>query len=121
MKVFLVDDHPLYRLGVRSGLQKQPHIKIIGEAPLHPDVVREIEGSSADVVLIGVPEHPMPAVDLLRSIGSHPPARCVVLCRDELDRTTLSMATDSGNFTFVKKAIPLTDLIALLRAEACLT
>jgi DNA-binding NarL/FixJ family response regulator len=114
VKVFLVDDHPVYRLGIKAGLQKERNIEIVGEAAVHPDALLEVEESGAEVVVIGVPEHPIKAVELCRSIEERPSTRCLVLCRGELDTGPLSRTSDSANVTFVRKAIPLTDLISLL-------
>jgi DNA-binding NarL/FixJ family response regulator len=51
-RVLIVDDHELFRAGVRA--QLEPAIQVVGEAAAVDDAVRLIEETSPDVVLLDV-------------------------------------------------------------------
>ncbi|WP_031372218.1 response regulator [Lysobacter antibioticus] len=51
IRVFIVDDHELVRIGLRTVLESEPDIQVVGEAWVVPDAVREILLANPDVVL----------------------------------------------------------------------
>jgi DNA-binding NarL/FixJ family response regulator len=52
LRVFLVDDHAMFRAGVRAELAD--HVDVVGEAGTVPEAVREIARLAPDVVLLDV-------------------------------------------------------------------
>ncbi|MCS4489556.1 response regulator transcription factor [Corynebacterium sp. ES2775-CONJ] len=52
MKVFLVDDHSVFRAGVRAEIGD--HVQIVGEAGKVPDAIEGIRLTTPDVVLLDV-------------------------------------------------------------------
>lgn len=62
IRVFLVDDHAMFRAGVRAGLG--PEVEVVGEAGTVAEAVRGIAATDPDVVLLDVhlPDGGGPAV-----------------------------------------------------------
>jgi DNA-binding NarL/FixJ family response regulator len=54
IKVFLVDDHPIVRQGVRSYLSSQASITVVGEASDGPEALRKAKKLSPDVIVLDV-------------------------------------------------------------------
>lgn len=54
LRVFLVDDHAVFRSGVRAELAGEPDIEIVGEAGSVADAVTGIRSTTPDVVLLDV-------------------------------------------------------------------
>ncbi|QPK83608.1 response regulator transcription factor [Corynebacterium qintianiae] len=54
MKVFLVDDHSVFRAGVRAELSAAAGVEIVGEAGSVGEAVRGIDEAAPDVVLLDV-------------------------------------------------------------------
>jgi DNA-binding NarL/FixJ family response regulator len=52
LRVFLVDDHAMFRAGVRTELAG--HVDVVGEAGTVPEAVRQIVALAPDVVLLDV-------------------------------------------------------------------
>ncbi|HLV59605.1 MAG TPA: response regulator transcription factor [Natronosporangium sp.] len=52
LRVFLVDDHAMFRAGVRTELRD--HVDVVGEAGTVPEAVRQIVALRPDVVLLDV-------------------------------------------------------------------
>jgi DNA-binding NarL/FixJ family response regulator len=66
-RVAIVDDHGLFRAGVRSELQE--HVQIAGEAATVEEAVALIAGESPDVVLLDVHMPDGGGVEVIRRVG----------------------------------------------------
>lgn len=53
-RVFLVDDHAVFRSGVRAELQREPDMAVVGEAGTVAEAIAGIAASAPDVVLLDV-------------------------------------------------------------------
>lgn len=78
--MLIADDHPVVRQGLRSFLQLQPDLEVVGEAADGEDAVAEAERLEPDVVLMDLV---MPRVDGLEAIArihrARPSTRIIVL------------------------------------------
>lgn len=52
IRVFLVDDHPVVRSGIRSLLEKDASIEVVGEAATGEEALRLVEEAQPDVLLL---------------------------------------------------------------------
>ena len=52
MRVLIVDDHPLFRSGVRTALHGVPDVEVVGEADTAPGAVNAVAQLGPDVVLM---------------------------------------------------------------------
>ena len=60
IKVFLVDDHPIVREGVRAYLSSQGSIAVVGDAADHLEALRKLRKITPDVILLDIS---LPAMD----------------------------------------------------------
>lgn len=60
IKVFLVDDHPALREGVRAFLTSQGAIAVVGEASDEVEAVKKLKKTEADVIILDIN---LPGVD----------------------------------------------------------
>ena len=65
IKVFLVDDHPIVREGLRTVLEEDEAIEIIGEAGTGEEAIAKIPTSSADVFLMDIK---LPGIDGVEAV-----------------------------------------------------
>ena len=72
VRVFVVDDHVLFRSGVRAGLAR--HHEIVGDAGSVEEAVPAILASRPDVVLLDVHMPDGGGLEVLRQIGTDCPA-----------------------------------------------
>ena len=54
IKVLLVDDHPVVRKGLQSCLERQPRLKLVGEASDGEEALAKSRELSPDVVLMDI-------------------------------------------------------------------
>jgi chemotaxis response regulator CheB len=64
--VFIVDDQPLFRLGLRTALAQAPGISVVGESFLSQETVELVSGFQPGVVLVGTAPTRYRFLDLCR-------------------------------------------------------
>ncbi|GAB3137869.1 response regulator transcription factor [Micromonospora sonneratiae] len=118
VRVLLVDDQPLQRLGYRMALETQPDIEVVGEAGDGAQAVTMTRALRPDVILMDVR---MPVMDGLeatrRIVAAGLPSRVLVLTTFDLDEYAFA-ALRAGASGFLLKNVPPTDLFTGIRAVA---
>ena len=68
IRVFLVDDHPIVREGLRSVLETDDEIEVVGDAGTGEQAISQIPSSSANIVLMDVKLPGIDGIDALRQL-----------------------------------------------------
>ena len=90
MKIFIVEDHRLFREGLQGMLSPVPEYEIIGEAEDGLEAVRFIRKSRPDLVLLDLSMPRMNGFSVLQEIkGAMPEVKILVLSIDESDQYVL--------------------------------
>jgi DNA-binding NarL/FixJ family response regulator len=106
--VVLVDDHALFRAGVRSELEGL--VQIVGEAGDVDGAVREIVARAPDVVLLDVHLPGGGGVEILRRLATEAPdAKCLALSVSD-DPEDVIAVIRAGARGYVTKSISSTEL-----------
>ena len=116
LRVFLVDDHAMFRAGVRAELGV--HVDVIGEAGTVPEAISKISASEPDVVLLDVhmPDGGGRAVlDAMRR--SHPHVRFLALSVSDAAEDVIGLIR-AGARGYVTKTISPDELAAAIRRVA---
>jgi len=80
IRVLLVDDHELVRAGLRTFLQLQPDMAVVGEASSGEQALALVAGLAPDIVLLDLVLPGMSGVDTARRLRvAHPEVKVVVL------------------------------------------
>jgi DNA-binding NarL/FixJ family response regulator len=118
IRVLLVDDQSLLRLGFRMVLEAQPDIEVVGEAGDGAMGVAMTRRLHPDVVLMDVR---MPVLDGIQAtrqiVTSGSAARILVLTTFNLDEYVFA-ALRAGASGFLLKDVPPADLLTGIRAVA---
>jgi len=83
IRTLVVDDEPVARARMRSLLQDEQDIEIIGEYESGPDAMTAIEHSSPDLVFLDIQMPQMDGLQLARALGDRMPAVVFVTAYDE--------------------------------------
>ncbi|MDX6701842.1 MAG: hypothetical protein QOF26_2068 [Baekduia sp.] len=112
-RVVLVDDHALFRAGVRAELEGLA--EIVGEAGDVESAVREIAAREPDVVLLDVHLPGGGGVEILRRLALEvPAARCLALSVSD-DPEDVIAVIRAGARGYVTKTISATELADAIR------
>ncbi|MEN3612630.1 response regulator transcription factor [Plantactinospora sp. ZYX-F-223] len=118
IRVLLVDDQPLLRLGFRMVLESQPDLAVVGEAGDGAQGVSMTRTLGPDVVLMDVRMPVLDGIEATRQIvESGAPARILVLTTFNLDEYVFA-ALRAGASGFLLKDVPPPDLLTGIRAVA---
>ena len=116
IRVLLVDDQQLIRMGFRMVLEAEHDIVVVGEAANGAEAIDAVSALSPDVVLMDVR---MPRLDGIaattRIVAEHPESRIIVLTTFDLDEYAFG-ALAAGASGFLLKDVQASELTVAIRA-----
>lgn len=118
LRVYLADDHPVVRNGLRGLIDAQPDMTVVGEAPDGETAVREAAELRPDVVVMDVSMPGIGGVEATRRIrATCPEVRVVALTAHE-DRGYRQQLIAAGAGGFVLKRAAAADLVRAIQNVA---
>src|SRR5438067_13100548 len=118
IRVLIVDDHDLFRSGLRTLLDEQDEVVVVGGAAGGAEAVRIVSESAPDVVVMDLNMPGMTGVEATRQISTIAPlTRVVVLTISDQDGDVMD-AIFAGACGYLLKDASIQELIAGIRAAA---
>ncbi len=125
IRILLVDDHTLFRSGIRLLLQRNPEFEVIGEAADGLEGVKRAKELKPDIVLLDLHMPGLSGLDAIGLILQDSPACQVVLLTVSEDAEDLAMALKKGAAGYLLKNIDadylLESLRRVMRADAVIS
>lgn len=119
IRVLIVDDHEVVRLGLRSALDLVEDVDLVGEAAAAQEAVERARALRPDVVLMDVrlgPEGDSGGIEACRAIRSEVPETRVLMFSSFSDRDAVVASIVSGAVGYLTKNLGLPQLLDALRA-----
>jgi DNA-binding NarL/FixJ family response regulator len=114
IKVMVVDDHPLMRVGVASIVNARPDMTLVAQTGTGEEAITLFAKHKPDVTLMDLRLPGMSGVEAICSIrATHPAARFVVLTTYEGD-ADIHRALEAGAQGYVIKGMPYQTLVDAL-------
>jgi DNA-binding NarL/FixJ family response regulator len=111
IKVLIVDDHPVVRVGLRTMLESEENISVTGLAESAAEAFREVERNPPDVVLMDLRMPEMDGIDAIAKLRRiHPDIRILVLTNYETDDYVFR-ALQAGAMGYLLKSTPQTEIV----------
>ncbi|NEY34056.1 response regulator [Streptomyces sp. PRKS01-65] len=123
VRVFLVDDHPLFRAGVRLELEKFPDIELVGEASTPEEAAHALRRRGwpgPDVILADLSASEIREDEFIRTATELSDGRCVrvlFVATAETDEAVIA-AMSAGAHGFLEKNTPRDELVQAIRLVA---
>jgi two-component system, NarL family, response regulator DevR len=115
VRVFLLDDHEVVRLGIRAILEAEDDVTVVGEASTADEALARIPPTRPDVAVVDLHLGQGDGIEVCRELrNSHPEVRCLVLTAYSDERDVLA-AVMAGAAGYVLKQRSSTDLVAAIR------
>jgi DNA-binding NarL/FixJ family response regulator len=114
----LVDDHELVRHGIRSLLEAQPDLEVVGEAATAAEAVRRIGFDQPDVVVLDLDLPDGSGVEVCSRVQKSSPHSRVLILTAYADEEALAASKAAGAAGFVLKRVHNFDLIDVIRKVA---
>jgi DNA-binding NarL/FixJ family response regulator len=115
-RVLIVDDHPLFRAGVRRRLEELSRlVEVIGEAADGGEAVRLVGLLAPDVVLMDVSMPGMNGVEATRAVKQQYPRVGVLILTVYDDRQYVEALLDAGAAGYLLKTVEAEALVRAIR------
>jgi DNA-binding NarL/FixJ family response regulator len=117
IKVLIVDDHPLFRSGLRQAVESDPRFKLVGETGDGESALRLIQEKKPDVTVLDVNLPGLSGLEILRLLQSRSPTRIVMLTMHK-EEEIFNRALDFGAQGFVLKENAAEEILKAITAVA---
>jgi DNA-binding NarL/FixJ family response regulator len=121
VKILLVDDHQVLREGLRSMLERQPDMEVVGEAADGTAALRLVRELAPDLVIMDVNMPGMDGIDVTRLISRDHPSVKVLALSMYLRRTFVCEMLKSGATGYLLKESAFAEIVeaihTVLRGE----
>ena len=118
VRLFLVDDHPLVRDGLRARLEPLPGIQIVGEAGSGAEALAAIPVAQPHLVLADVGMKGMNGIELAAALHAGQSAVRVVMLSMYDNPEYVQQALQAGARGYVLKDAPAAEIVAAIEAVA---
>lgn len=118
IKIFIADDHPIFRGGLRQIIETDPRLKVVGEADDGEQAIAELEMSRADVVVLDIDMPRQDGFETARLINQKRIASAIIFLTMHKDERFLNTAFDLGIKGYVLKDSAVTEIVQCIKAVA---
>ena len=118
IRVLLVDDHEIVRLGLMTLINDQPEMQVVGEAGNAAEALACVERLRPDVVLMDIRLPGSSGIDATRQITQKFPQSKIIILTSYRDDDLVMQAIRSGAMGYVLKQVGNRELLRAINAAA---
>jgi DNA-binding NarL/FixJ family response regulator len=115
VRIFLADDHPLLRAGLRLSLTQYNDIEISGEASDGFAAVEKIQADPPDLALIDVDMPGISGIGVIRMLRESSPEMKLLVLSSYNDDEYIRNAMRAGADGYVLKSVNTSELVRIIR------
>jgi DNA-binding NarL/FixJ family response regulator len=116
IRVAVVDDHPMYRMGLAGAIREMQGIELVGEAECVAQVAPLVAEQSPDVLLLDIRLPDGNGLDVNRWIGEDVPSVRVIMLTMADDRESADTAMKDGARGYLVKGVEPDKVECAIRA-----
>ena len=118
MRILLADDHGIVRRGLKSLLESQPGLEVVGEAADGLDALRLCGELAPDLLIIDISMPLMNGIEVASRAQKLEPAPAVIILSMHADESYIMRALGAGARGYLVKDATDEDLLPAVRAVA---
>jgi DNA-binding NarL/FixJ family response regulator len=118
IRILIADDHTVYRWGLRTLLDSEPDMEVVGEAATGKEVVQRFTELGPDVVLMDIQMPGMNGIEATRRIRDANQEVGVVMLTMHEDDDSVFSAMRAGARGYVLKGAHPSEILKVVRAVA---
>lgn len=118
IKIVLVDDHEVVRVGIKALLNRQPNFEVVGEAASGEEAVEQVVELAPDVVLLDIRLNGASGIEACSEIVRRRPETKVIMLTSYSEDEMLFAAIRAGATDYLLKRIDSTEMIRRIEAVA---
>jgi DNA-binding NarL/FixJ family response regulator len=115
IRILIVDDHALFRVGIANILGREKDFEVVGEADSSRSAIEGAESLSPDVILMDASLPSPGGIETTQRIRRELPAIAIIVMASDEDEEALFASIKAGAAAFVVKDISPEDLIHVVR------
>lgn len=116
LRLLLVDDHKVVRLGLRALLEAEPDLDVVGEAATAAEAMQMTGHLQPDVVLMDIRLPDQSGITACRKIRAEWPEVQILMLTSFADEDLVIDAIEAGAAGYVLKQLDTDDLLRAVRA-----
>ncbi|MBQ9469632.1 MAG: response regulator transcription factor [Bacteroidales bacterium] len=118
-KVIIVDDHPLFRMGLKAILGGSPSVSVVGEAETGNELFTLLGSVMPDIVLLDIVLPDISGVEISRRLREMYPDLRILIMSSETSLGTIETLVELGINGFIAKSEPSARLEQAIEAVMC--
>jgi DNA-binding NarL/FixJ family response regulator len=118
IKVFIVDDHPIFRQGLRQVLESDPRLVVVGEANDGAEALTQIKTLKPQVAVLDIDLPRTDGLELARELQNLKPSIPAIILTMHKEEHLLNAAMDRGAKGYVLKDNALNEVIGAVLTVA---
>jgi len=118
ISVYLLDDHEVVRQGIKSLLEQNDDLKVVGEAGLAAEALRQIPQLKPDVAVLDGRLPDGTGIEVCREVRSRHPKTAVLILTSYDDDEALFSAVMAGAAGYVLKQVRGNEIVESIRRVA---
>lgn len=116
MKILIVDDHGIVREGLKSLIEQQPEMEVVGEAENGQTAIQLTKELSPDVVIMDVSMPNLNGVEATKYLLQEKPDVKVIILSMHMDKHIVKESLKAGASCYVLKSYLFDELLNALEA-----
>jgi DNA-binding NarL/FixJ family response regulator len=116
IKVLIADDHRLFRDGLRTLLEKQKNINIVGETKDGPETVTAANKLHPDIILMDISMPGLNGIETARKISAQSDSTKILMLSMHSDRRYVTESLKAGAVGYLLKDSAFEELITAIHA-----
>lgn len=116
LKIFIVDDHPLLRMGLKLAFNSEEGIEVVGEAENGFDAIEKIQLIVPDVALFDIDMPGLSGTAAIRVLRKKYPAMKMLVLSTYNDKNYIKESMSAGADGYIQKTIVFDNLVKLIFA-----